>query len=107
MIDEGSVGTTHANFCRIRIKERGKKRRIVIIVTISSSILIKYTRRICDEKFFKIRVSDIKIIIYDMSLFLYMVEVRGSNPLSPTLLKACKSMIYRLFSCLLTPSDYT
>ena len=50
MIDEGSVGTTHANFCRIRIKEKGKKRRIVIIVTISSSILIKNLRRICDEK---------------------------------------------------------
>ena len=25
-----------------------------------------------------------------MHIYLYMVEVRGSNPLSPTLLRACK-----------------
>lgn len=75
-------GTTYADFCRIRFKERGINRRNVIVVTISSSILIKNLRRICDEKIFAISVSDNKIMIYDIHLSLYMVEAVGSNPLS-------------------------
>jgi len=66
-------------------RKNGGKRRIVIVVSISSSlILMKNLRRICDEKFFTIPVNIYKIIRYDVLLSLYMVEVRGSNPLSPT-----------------------
>gem|GEM_PF-3792756 len=67
-----------------------------MVVTISSSILIKNLRRICDEIISVIAVNYIYIMRYNACLSLYMVEVRGSNPLSPTLLKACKSKTYRL-----------
>ena len=55
-----------------------------MVVTISSSILIKYLRRICDEKIILLPIKVNKIIRYDVPLFLYMVEFRGSTPLSPT-----------------------
>ena len=53
----------------------------MIVVTISSSILMKNLRRICDGNIFALPVSDINIMIYHVSLFLYMVEAIGSNPI--------------------------
>jgi len=78
--------------------DKGEKWRNVIVVTISSSILIKNLRLICDEEIFVITISDNNIIIYYVLLFLYMVEVRGSTPLSPTKpLKACEEIPCRLY----------
>ena len=77
-------GKTHAHQRRIRIGEKGQKTENVIVVKISSSILIKNLRRICNEKIYAMPISDNNIMIYGIILSLYMVEVRGSTPLSPT-----------------------
>ena len=59
-------------------------RPFIRVVTISSWILIINLRRICDEKIFAIPLSDIKIMIYDMLLFLYTIKVANAHNKKPT-----------------------
>ncbi len=63
---------------------------MVLVVTICSWILMPKLRRICDDKFYSISVSDINIMIYSTFPFLYTVEVRSSNPLSSTTSKPAR-----------------
>jgi len=74
------IWKTHAYHCRIRIKEIGEKRRIVILTTISSCISIKNLQRIFDDIVLAIPVNDNIIKTYSVIIFLCMRFLDAKKP---------------------------
>jgi hypothetical protein len=60
---------------------------------------MKNLRCICDEKILAIPVSEYEINRCDALFSLCMVEVRGSNPLSPTRIDKHESTVSPCFLC--------